>query len=271
MTDMSRPRASRLSQGSTSGPGRLDIWLPPGSTKRRVVLKVVLPFVILVLAVLLVDKVVMPAVTRQGAAFPLPDFTDRSVTEAQISLSELDLGYQVSSEEFSSLKPQGIILQQFPEAGTKVKPGRSIRLVVSLGQKMIPIPDMAGKSVRQAMLDLETVGLIFGEVAYAFNDTIPERVVVFSYPPAGTEVPLGSHVNLMVNRGRASQFTFMPKVTGLTLSDAKALLEEKQLKVGVVSNRADENYLPETVLEQSEAVGTELDIGTEIDLVVSST
>jgi eukaryotic-like serine/threonine-protein kinase len=271
MTDMSRPRASRLSQASNGGPGRFSSWLPPGSTKRKIILRAVLPVLILVLTGLLVDKVVMPAVTRQGAAFPLPNFVDRSVTEAGISLSELSLGYQVSSEEYSSLKPTGIILQQFPKAGTKVKPGRSIKFVVSLGQKMLPIPDLAGKSVRQAMLDLETVGLVFGEIAYAFNDSIPERVVVFSYPPAGTEVPLGSHVSLMVNRGRASQFTFMPKVTGLTLTEARTLIEGKQLKVGVVTTRTDENYLPETVLEQSEPEGTELDIGTEVDIVVSST
>ncbi len=35
--------------------------------------------------------------------------------------------------------------------------------------------------------------------------------------------------------------------------------------------RPNENYLPETVLEQSEPEGTELDVGTEIDLVISST
>jgi len=121
------------------------------------------------------------------------------------------------------------------------------------------------------MLDLETSGLKLGEIAWAFSDTLPERVVVFSYPGAGTEIPLGSPVNLMVNRGRASNFTYMPQISGLPLTEAIKQLETKSLTVGVVSYRVDENYLPETVLEQSEAAGTELDIGTEIDMVVSST
>ena len=63
----------------------------------------------------------------------------------------------------------------------------------------------------------------------------------------------------------------MPKVIGLPIEDATAMIEDKILKVGVVSERTDENYLPGTVLEQSEPEGTELDVGTEIDLVVSTT
>jgi beta-lactam-binding protein with PASTA domain len=96
-------------------------------------------------------------------------------------------------------------------------------------------------------------------------------VVVFSYPAAGTEIPLGSPVNIMVNRGRASDYTFMPRLVGLPLSQAQKIIAEKSLKIGLVTLRTEENYLPETVLEQSEPEGTELDVGTEIDLVVSST
>jgi serine/threonine-protein kinase len=177
----------------------------------------------------------------------------------------------VTSQQYSPGKPAGVILNQFPLAGTNVKSGRNIKFVISLGKKMVTIPDLAGKSVRQAMLDLEAQGLQLGEIAWAFSDTIPERVVVFSYPAAGNQIALGESVNLMVNRGRASNFTYMPDVVGLTLPVAINKLKEKSLAVGVVSYRIDENYLPETVLEQSEPEGAELDVGTDIDLVVSST
>ena len=271
MTDMSRPRASRLSQPAPERQGLFSKWLPYGTIWRRLFFWALIPLVILIILVLLMDKCVMPIVTRQGTAFPLPDFTGQTVMEAQVGLTELDLSFEIASEEYSPGKPQGVILQQFPRAGTRVKPDREIKFVISLGQKLVEIPELAGKSVRQAMLDLETVGLALGEIQMAFSDTIPERVVVFSYPAAGMEIPLGSMVNLMVNRGRASNFTFMPDLVGETLDEAVKTLEDKSLKKGIVSYRVDENYLPETVLEQSEPVGAELDVGTEIDLVVSST
>ena len=268
---MNQLRASRLTQNGRRRPGRLDQWLPPGSLKRKIILWAGVPIVVLLLFTLVMDKVVMPIATRQGTEFPLPEFTNQRLIEAQVSLGELDLGYEISAEEFSPGKPQGTILSQYPIAGTKVKPGRNIKFVVSLGQKNVTIPEVGGQSVRQAMLELEAAGLQLGEIARAYSDTIPEKVVIFSYPAAGTEIPLGSQVNLMVNHGRASNFTYVPNVIGLTVAEATVRLEDKSLKVGLVSYRTDENYLPETVLEQSEPNGTEVDVGTEIDLVVSTT
>ncbi|HWR82134.1 MAG TPA: PASTA domain-containing protein [Candidatus Deferrimicrobium sp.] len=249
----------------------LNRQLPYGTLKRKIVLWAIVPFFVLLSLYWLFDDVIMMAVTRQGSDFPLPDYIGQRLFEAQFELENLNLGHEISSREYSAGKEKGIILSQYPPPGTRVKPGRTIKLVMSLGQKMVPIPDVAGKSVRQATLDLETAGLILGEIAWALSDTLPERVVVFSYPNAGTEVPLGSAVNLMVNRGRALNFTYVPRVIGLTVDEARTRLEEKYLKVGVITYRTDENYLPETVLEQSEPEGAELDVGTEIDLVVSST
>lgn len=212
----------------------------------------------------------MPALTRHGTDIELPDMLGEGLATVETRLKELKLSFEIASEEYSPGKEQGIILHQYPLGGTRVKPGRTIKFVISLGQKMVSIPSMAGKSVRQAILDLETSGLALGEIAWAFSDTIPERIVVFSYPAASTQIPLGAPVNLMVNRGRASTFTYMPRLVGMPLSEASKKLEDKSLRMGVVTYRTDENFLPETILEQSEPEGAELDVGTEIDLVASS-
>lgn len=268
---MNQPRASRLSRPAGSQSGRLTEWLPHGSWQRKLFFRVGLPLLGIIFLVLIMDKIVMPVVTRQGSEFPLPDFSEQRILEAQISLDELDLSHEIASEEYSPGKAPGTILRQIPPPGTKVKPGRSIKFVVSLGEKMVPIPEVAGKSVRQAMLELEASGLKLGEIAWALSDTLPEKVVVFSYPPAGTEIPIGSSVNLMVKHGRASRYTFMPNVVGLTIDEARKRIEDKFLTVGLIEYRTDENFLPETVLEQSEPHGAELDLGTEIDLVLSNT
>ncbi len=268
--DMPEIRASRLDKSRKRQTGFLTGRLPYGTFKRKVVLWAVLPLTVLLLVYVIMDSVVMPIVTRQGTEFPLPAFVGQRTVEARMSLEQLGLRHEIASQEYSPGKEQGVILSQFPMAGTKVKRGRAVKFVVSLGQKLVPIPQVAGLSVRQAMLDMETAGLGVGEIVWAFSDTLPEKVVVFSYPAAGSEIVLGSPVNLAVNRGRAADFTYVPKVVGLTLDEADARLREKFLVRGVISYRIDEQYLPETVLEQSEAEGAELDIGTEIDLVVST-
>ena len=263
-------QASRLHRNKNNN-SLFNQYFPEGSLNRKLMMFIGIPLIILFIIYFIMNSMVMPIITRHGDEFTLPDFTDQRLTEAQLGINDLDLSYEISSEQYSPGKEKGVVLAQFPIAGTEVKEGRIVKFVVSLGQKNISIPDVSGLSVRQAMLNLETAGLELGEIAWAFSDTLPEKVVVFSYPNAGVEIPMGSTVNLMVNRGRASNFTFMPKVIGMTLDEATKLIEEKVLKVGIVTYRTDENYLPETVLEQSEPEGTELDVRTEIDLVVSTT
>jgi serine/threonine-protein kinase len=245
--------------------------LPEGSLLRAVVFWGIVPLIGLAILVLIVDSIVLPIITRHGTEFPVPDFVGQKMVEARMTLIDLELGFEIASEEYSPGKEKGLILGQFPIGGTKVKSGRAVKFVVSLGQKMVPIPDVAGLSVRQARLNLETAGLTIGDIAWAFSDTLPEKMVVVSYPPAGTEVTTGAPVTLMVNRGRSADFTYVPRLVGLTLDEAQQRLADKQLVSGIITRQLNDQYLPETVLEQSVVAGSELEPGTEIDMVISIT
>ena len=267
---MAQLHATRLDKLRKQRSGFLAKQLPFGTLKRKIVLWVIAPLLVLSVLYVVVDDIVMPIITRHGSEFTLPNWVEQRLIEARIELDNLKLRFEVASEEFSPGIPQGVILSQYPVAGTKVKTGRAIKFVVSAGQKMVAIPNLAGQSVRQALMDLETAGLDLGEITWAFSDSLPEKVVVHTYPGAGSEIALGSPVTLMVNKGRSADFTFVPKVVGLTLDVARTLLESKQLRIGVVNSRFAVDLLPETVMEQSETAGTELEINTEIDLVVST-
>ncbi len=269
--NMAPLQASRLGPRNKSRAPLFAKSLPEGSFLRAVVLWGLVPIVGILILVLIVDNMVLPIITRHGTEFPVPDFVGQRLVEARMTLTDTELGFEVASEEYSPGKEKGLILAQFPIGGTKVKSGRNIKFVVSLGQKKVSIPDVAGLSVRQARLNLETAGLAMGDIAWAFSDTLPEKMVVVSYPPAGTEVTYGAPVTLMVNRGRSADFTYVPELVGLTLEVAQQRLADKQLKAGIITRRLDDQYLPETVLEQSEMEGTELEPGTEIDLLISVT
>ncbi len=241
-------------------------------TWRRTLLNyAIIPFAILVAAFLFMDMLFMPWITRHGTEFELPDVVGYKIDGAREILEMVNLGIEVTSEEFHADKPSGTVLSQYPAAGTKVKSGRVIKVVVSIGQKDVVVPPLAGFSVRQAKLNIEAANLVLGDIAWTFSDSLPERVVVFSYPASGTEIPIGSQVNLMVNRGSLSGIVFMPRLVGRSLEEAVTILDNLGLKVGLVSRVRDENYLPETVLEQSFEEATELEVGEEVDLIVSTT
>ena len=248
-----------------------DKFIPPASRRRMLMNFIVFPIVALVILYLFFDNIAMPLITRHGTEFELPDVTGYQYEDAEHVLGLLNLGIEITSEEYHADKDEGTVLSQYPQAGTKVKSGRIIKVVTSIGQKSVLVPPLAGISVRQAKLNIEGSGLILGDIAWTFSDSLPERVVVFSYPASGTEIPIGSPVNLMVNRGRLSGIVFMPRLVGRSLDEARVLLDKAGLKVGLVKYVRDENYLPETVLEQSVDEAVELEVGEEIDLIVSTT
>jgi len=239
--------------------------------RRRILFYIGLPILALFISYYLLDSVIMPIITRHGSEFPLPNVIGKTEAEARDVLDSAGLGIEIKSQEYHTDKPEGTIISQYPPEGTKVKSGRIIKVTISIGQKTVTIPPLTGFSVRQAKLSIEAAGLVLGDIAWTFSDSLPEKVVVFSYPAAGTQVPGGTAVNLMVNRGRVSGIVYMPKLVGKQLEEAKKLLEDSGLKLGLVTHIRDENYLPETVIEQSAPEASELEPGEEIDLIVSTT
>ena len=245
-------------------PGANTVW------GRRAILAVLI-LIILYILFLIVNDGIMPIITRHGNDFSLPNIVGMTMVEADPVLREANLELVITSEEYHPDKPTGTILSQFPSGGTLVKDGRRVKVVISLGQKAVVVPDLRGFSIRQARLNLETAGFKLGDIEWTSTDSLPEKVVVFSYPSAGTSIPYGAEVNLMVNQGPYQRTIFVPRLVGLSLEEATQRLQEKGLAVGLVTEKVNENFLPQTVLEQSEDPGAELLPGEEVDLIVSST
>jgi serine/threonine-protein kinase len=232
--------------------------------------KVIYGAVALFLLVLLMDNLVMPVFVRRGQEFPLPDVTNKTEEEAREQVEELGLDLIIAASEHSPARLEGTILSQEPPAGTLVKPGRPVSVVVSKGGELVRLPYLRGVTVRQANLTLSDVGLVPGDVNWAFSDSLPPEVVLESQPPAGALLPKGSRVVLLVNQGGVRDTLAMPNLVGTTLPDAAKLLNEMGLELGVAIRQYSVDLLPGTILEQSEPAGEMVRRGEVIDLVVAA-
>jgi beta-lactam-binding protein with PASTA domain len=96
----------------------------------------------------------------------------------------------------NSTQPQGTVIKQNPLAGTSVKPGSSVTLVVSGGG--IKVPNEIGQSLQVAQGTLQGFGLNT-TVRYvpATGGTTPGTVVGMD-PGPGTVVPKGASITLQV-------------------------------------------------------------------------
>ena len=215
------------------------------------------------------DLVVMPIWTRHGREFAAPNLVGSTLQAAQDVLEETGSTMQIAERRFSPDAPDGTILEQRPLAGALIKRGRVFNLVLSRGSELIDVPRLRGYTVRQSELILAQVGLAVGGHGSERDDSIPAGTVVRTIPRAGTSLPRGSVVNILVNDRRQTNITWCPNLVGLNIEEARDILRERSLLVGSISREYDPTLLPGTIISQSYSPGEELALGNEIDLVIS--
>lgn len=224
----------------------------------------------LILAVLVMDQFVMPAFVRRGEEFPMPDVTSLSTEDARARVEELGLELYLAGSEYSPARLEGTVLSQEPPVGTMVKTGRPVAVVISKGSELVRVPYLVGVTARQANLSLSDLGLVPGEVDWGYSDSLPADVVLESQPGAGTLVPKGGRVSLVVNQGGVQDTLAMPNLVGTAVELAGAQLEALGLELGVVIRQHSKDLIPGTVLEQSEPAGASVKRGDVIDVVVAA-
>ncbi|HEX7149021.1 MAG TPA: transglycosylase domain-containing protein [Actinomycetota bacterium] len=130
-------------------------------------------------------------------ALGVPDVVGLSQGEAQAILSRA--GFRVSARQVPSAQPQGRVVRQGPRAGTKLRQGSTVYLAVSGGRNggNGVVPGVVGLQVSVARALLTRAGFSSG-LAYT-NRGQPGRVAAQS-PAAGTQLPKGSYITLLVRR-----------------------------------------------------------------------
>lgn len=216
------------------------------------------------------DRVVMPLFVRQGTIREVPDVTNVSEADAQRSLDRSGFKSAKYREEYSATIPKGNVIRQTPPAGAKAKRGRTVRLIVSQGGEMVPIPDVRNQSVRSAQAELQSSRLVVGDVEYVPAPGMPRDQVLNTDPPPGTVVPQMSRVNLRASQGSSGEsYVRVPQLVGKSIEDAKISISQSSLSVGTISMTSAQKVPSGTVLKQELNVNALVPPGTAVNLVVS--
>ncbi len=235
--------------------------------------------IVLIVAIILVMAVaahlVMQVGTRHGARRRVPDFTGLRLDEAERVAHKNRLRLYVNDSLFVPAYEGGVVLDQLPEGGVEVKPGRTIYLTInSFREKRVPVPYVAGRSLRQAKNMLEIAGLEIAELIYrpdiATNYVLEEfcerkQVSENSKIEAG----IGSGITLYVGAEPGNDATVVPMLVGFSLKQAKSRLWELGLNVGRIGFDEGINLLNQRdacVYIQSPAAERRVTLGARVDL-----
>jgi serine/threonine-protein kinase len=176
---------------------------------------------------LVVNLVLMPSFTRQGAEVVVPELAGLSELQAERALADEELRLSKASEQWSPDVPRGYVMSQDPPGGSTVKRGRRISVIVSLGAQGTSVPVTAGETVRQAQAVIEGAGLRVGRVARTWSEHAGRDLVLASDPPGETLVDQETVVNLLVSLGPPPRSFVLPDLRGHDAAGvARSLREE---------------------------------------------
>lgn len=225
--------------------------------------------------VLLIDKLVMPLYISQGSVKVVPDVTNMDYDDAALKLRlagfEAIKSYHV---RYLSTVDSNVVISQMPEAGTEVKPGRNVYLVVNRREKPnVLMPDLAGRAEGEARQAAARMDIVISAVNVS-SVTNPEkdgRVLSQSVPPQ-TLVKSGTSASIVIGRyvapAEGVKKIALPNVLGMSLAKAQQVITDAGLVMGKVTTESSTLLVPNTVISQKPAVGTLVAPGQPVELTV---
>lgn len=224
---------------------------------------------------LILSYIALALGTRHGMRRTVPDFTGLVLKDAQYYASERGLKLIINDSLYVPAYPGGMVLEQLPKGGVDVKAGRKIYITInSFAQKKLPMPYVAGRSLRQAKNMLESAG--FGIETLEYVEDIATNYVLAQIfdgvevtDKSAIKAEKGSGVTLRVGVSPEQNSTTVPRLISRTLFDAKSKLWEQGLNVGEVTYDEGITLLNQDdarVCRQSVLQGTTLPLGSKISL-----
>lgn len=176
--------------------------------------------------------------THHNQSFAVPDFEGKSLTDVKKMATQSKLNYVVVDSVHVKDALPGVVIDQVPEKGFKVKENRTIFLTINtMRPEMIKAPKLTDISFRQARVLIENNGLFTGQIIYEpseYNDLVLKALIDSTEILEGQEIVKGSQVDLIVGRNNGNELTPLPDLNGLTLTEANEVLTNAMLNTGVV-------------------------------------
>lgn len=195
----------------------------------------------LLLAALLVALLVAGAmvflnvVTQHGKEIVVPDFSNMTLTEAEDAALQAGMRVEVTDSVFVKRMQRGAVYRQNPEPGARVKKGRRVVLTINaVNAKKVTMPDLVGLSMRQAMAELLSRGLVLRKLIYvqdmATNNVLRQLMGNREVEP-GTMIDSESEIDLVVGLNSLDNVTYVPDVSGLKNMSAVDAIHSHSLNV----------------------------------------
>lgn len=198
----------------------------------------------------------------------LPDVVGLNKIDAIRRLEALNLTPIEVGPRYDSRYETDEVIFQKPYSGTMVKENRRIYIHISGGEPLIKMPQVVNKTLRDARVNIERLGLFVGEVEEIRSEmqlgTVVEQEFEFEF-----KLEKGDSVNLKISVGPQLGMVRVPSIIGKSIKEANRVLIRQNLKLGTKTYSESPTLLPYTIISQTPSQDFLLNIGESVDVVIS--
>ncbi len=189
----------------------------------------------------------------------VPNLVASDKDAALKALQDADLKAGEVKDEYSETIAKGQVISQSLEAGTTIRHGTSVNLVVSKGREPLKVPKVVGLTNEEAHALLTDAGFAV-QVTEEFSDDIAKGTVMSQDPKEAETRYRNDPIALVVSKG--PEVVAVPDVVRMSEADAVATLEAAGLNVKITRVYVVFGNVAMTV----PAAGTEVKVGSTVEI-----
>ena len=219
--------------------------------------------------VFLLNSLIMPWYVRHDTLVKVPAVTGLPYTDAQKILEEAGLDTKQGDVRYDPSKPIGTVIEQNPAVDQMVKSGRRIYLVISGGEQVYDVPNLVGRTVREARFSLSQRNLQLIEANTQPSAQYPAGIVLAQVETPGTKVKKGTGITVTISVGMESGNIKVPDLTGKNVEEAKKLILQNKLAIGKINSQLSTTVPLNSVIDQYPKANSMAKENERIDLFVN--
>lgn len=208
----------------------------------------------------------------RGGVTRVPDLTGASEEEGRDRLADAGLALRRRADEvrYDARIPAGHVLRQDPGAGSYVKRGSAVEVILSSGPQRLAVPGLVGQALTAAQVTLIAAGLRPGASGNVYAAGTPAGLVVAQSPAAGDLVEPTTPVALLAALDDESETYLMPDLVYRRFEDVRSFFDARGFRLGSIKYEPYEGIADGTVLRQFPLAGHPLHHNDIISLVVAT-
>jgi beta-lactam-binding protein with PASTA domain len=177
-------------------------------------------------------------ITGHGKYEKVPSIIGQNFVAAKTELEAKGFSVEVADSTYTPTVGALAVTKQVPDADAVVKAGRTIYLTLNRAvPPQVDMPSLIGFSFKSAEMYLTNVGLKLGDTTYKpdfAKNSVLDQLLNGQSIKAGTKIPSGSTISLVLGSGVGSSNMNVPDLIGMTLDEARTMLGSMNLGVGSV-------------------------------------